>query len=69
MFQDLTEWKYPSVDKKEVFDVIEDVFNACKDLDGPILKNLVGNFQLLFPVKFEDVDAHTVRKKVENLRK
>ena len=67
LFQDLTEWKYPSVDKKEVFEVIEDVFNACKDVDGKILKKLVRNFQLLFPVKFEDIDANIVRQKLENL--
>lgn len=53
LFKNLTEWKYPSEDKKEIFDVIEEIFNHLKDVDAGLLKRLVRNFQLIFPVKFD----------------
>jgi Leucine-rich repeat (LRR) protein len=70
LFKSLTEWKYPSEDKKAVFDVVQDVFKALKtnDLDNKeIMKMLCRNFQIVFPVKLEMVDSELICRKLEGL--
>ena len=70
LFKSLTEWKYPSEDKKAIFDVVQSVFKALKDADvdtKDIMKNLCRNFQMLFPVKMADVDSDLICAKLQEL--
>jgi len=71
LFKSLTEWKYPSEDKKEVFDAVQEVFKALKsdDLDtNEIMKKMCRNFQMLFPVKLQEIDSNLICEKLEKLQ-
>ena len=71
LFKSLTEWKYPSEDKKEIYDVVQDLFRELKneELDSKeILKSLCRNFQILFPVKLKSVDSKLICEKLRTLR-
>lgn len=71
LFKSLAEWKYPSEDKKAVFDAVQEVFKALKDahIDSKeIMKKLCRNFQMLFPVKLQNVDADVICEKLEKLQ-
>lgn len=53
-----------------MFDIIEEVFTHLKDNDSAsdeLLKKLVRNFQLIFPVKFESIDPVSIRRRLESL--
>ena len=70
LFKSLTEWKYPSEDKKAVFDVVQDIFKALKKsgLESKIvMKTLCRNFQTLFPVKLDDFDSDEICEKLDIL--
>eukprot|EP00349_Pseudokeronopsis_sp_Brazil_P003928 CAMPEP_0202963236 /NCGR_PEP_ID=MMETSP1396-20130829/7221_1 /ASSEMBLY_ACC=CAM_ASM_000872 /TAXON_ID= /ORGANISM="Pseudokeronopsis sp., Strain Brazil" /LENGTH=87 /DNA_ID=CAMNT_0049684275 /DNA_START=383 /DNA_END=646 /DNA_ORIENTATION=+ len=49
LFDHLTEWIYPSQNKEEVFERIEEIFNCLKDCNSTMLKKLYRNAQMLFP--------------------
>lgn len=67
LFDTLTEWIYPSQNKEEVFDKIEQLFNQLKDCNTDMLKKLHRNVQMLFPVKFKDIDPMLIREKLFKL--
>jgi hypothetical protein len=67
VFDTLTEWIYPSQPKEAVFDKIEQLFAHLKDCNTDMLKKLQRNCQMLFPVKFEDIDPETIRAKLFQL--
>lgn len=52
LFNQLTEWVYPSEPKEDVFEQIEILFNCLKDCNSEMLKKLLRNCQMLFPKKF-----------------
>lgn len=56
VFDTLTEWIYPSTPKEEVFERLEQLFSNLKDCNTEMLKKLQRNTQMLFPVKFKDID-------------
>jgi hypothetical protein len=56
IFDTLTEWVYPSQPKELVFEKLEQLFNNLKDCNSDMLKKLQRNVQMLFPVKFDDID-------------
>jgi hypothetical protein len=64
LFDHLTEWIYPSQPKEMVFEKIEQLFAVLKDCNSDMLKKLQRNSQMLFPVKFDDIDPMTIRKKL-----
>lgn len=66
LFNQLTEWVYPSETKEDVFEQIEILFNCLKDCNSDMLKKLLRNAQMLFPKKFYDIDPLDIR---ENLFK
>jgi len=66
LFNQLTEWVYPSESKEDVFEQIEILFNCLKDCNSEMLKKLLRNCQMLFPKKFIDIDPLLIR---ENLFK
>lgn len=66
LFNQLTEWVYPSEQKEDVFEQIEILFNCLKDCNSEMLKKLLRNCQMLFPKKFQDIDPLLIR---ENLFK
>lgn len=57
----MTEWIYPSQPKEEVFEKIELLFGALKDCNTEMLKKMHRNCQMLFPVKFVDIDPLLIR--------
>ena len=61
LFDHLTEWVYPSIPKDKIFEVIEQIFGMLKDCSSEMLKRLQRNSQMLFPVKFEDIDPLIIR--------
>lgn len=67
IFDTLTEWIYPSQPKEEVFDKLEVLFEALKDCNTEMLKKLHRNCQMLFPVKFSDIDPQIIREKLFKL--
>lgn len=62
LFDHLTEWVYPSQPKELVFDQVEQIFASLKDCDASMLKKLMRNSQMLFPVKFSDIDPQLIRQ-------
>jgi hypothetical protein len=69
LFKSLTEWKYPSEDKKAIFEVVQDVFRVLKDANNQMLKKLCRSFQMIFPTKFDKIDPILIRTKLEELHK
>jgi hypothetical protein len=67
LFDHLTEWVYPSQPKEQVFEKIEELFIALKDCNSDMLKKLLRNSQMLFPVRFEDLDPFKIRRKLYKL--
>lgn len=67
LFDHLTEWVYPSIAKDKIFEVIEQIFGMLKDCNSEMLKRLQRNSQMLFPVKFEDIDPLIIRQKLFKL--
>jgi len=67
MFDTLTEWIYPSQSKEEVFERIEELFLNLKDCNTEMLKKLHRNCQMLFPVRFQDIDPVLIRQKLFKL--
>lgn len=67
VFDTLTEWVYPSQPKEEVFDKLEQLFANLKDCNTEMLKKLQRNCQMLFPVKFSDIDPQVIRAKLFKL--
>lgn len=67
LFNQLTEWVYPSEPKENVFEQIEILFNCLKDCNTEMLKKLHRNSQMLFPVKFYMIDPLTIREKLFKL--
>jgi hypothetical protein len=67
VFDTLTEWVYPSQPKEEVFDKLEELFANLKDCNTEMLKKLQRNCQMLFPVKFSDIDPQVIRAKLFKL--
>lgn len=61
LFDTLTEWIYPSQPKEEVFEKIEQLFSNLKDCNTEMLKKMHRNVQMLFPVKFADIDPLIIR--------
>ena len=53
LFNQLTEWVYPSEPKEEVFEQIEILFNCLKDCNAEMRQKLPRNCPLIFPAKFE----------------
>ena len=64
LFDHLTEWVYPSQPKELVFERIEELFLVLKDCNSDMLKKLHRNSQMLFPVRFEDINPMTIRTKL-----
>ena len=64
LFDHLTEWVYPSQPKELVFERIEELFMVLKDCNSDMLKKLHRNSQMLFPVRFEDINPMTIRTKL-----
>ena len=64
LFNQLTEWVYPSEAKEDVFEQIEILFNCLKDCNTDMLKKLHRNSQMIFPKKFEDIDPLLIREKL-----
>lgn len=67
LFDHLTEWVYPSQPKELVFERIEELFLVLKDCNSDMLKKLHRNSQMLFPVRFEDINPMVIRTKLFNL--
>lgn len=67
LFDHLTEWVYPSQPKELVFERIEELFLVLKDCNSDMLKKLHRNSQMLFPVRFEDINPMVIRTKLLNL--
>ena len=67
LFNQLTEWVYPSEPKENVFEQIEILFNCLKDCNTEMLKKLFRNCQMLFPKKFADIDPIAIREKLFKL--
>ena len=67
LFNQLTEWVYPSEAKENVFEQVEILFNCLKDCNTEMLKKLYRNAQMLFPVKFSMIDPLTIRDKLFKL--
>lgn len=67
LFDHLTEWVYPSTPKELVFEQVEAIFSVLKDCNTMMLKKLQRNSQMLFPVKFADIDPNVIRKKLFDL--
>jgi len=67
LFDHLTEWVYPSQPKELVFERIEELFLELKDCNSDMLKKLHRNSQMLFPVRFEDINPMEIRVKLFNL--
>jgi len=67
LFDHLTEWVYPSQPKEQVFEKIEELFGALKDCNSEMLKKLLRNSQMLFPVRFDDLDPFIIRSKLYEL--
>lgn len=67
LFNYLTEWVYPSEPKENIFEQIEIVFNCLKDCNTKMLKKLHRNCQMLFPVKFDQIDPIVIREKLFKL--
>ena len=67
IFDTLTEWIYPSQPKEEVFEKLELLFANLKDCSTEMLKKLLRNCQMLFPVKFGDIDPQVIRDKLFKL--
>lgn len=68
LFNQLTEWVYPSEPKENVFEQIEIVFNVLKDCNTEMLKRLYRNSQRLFPKKFCDIDPMLIRESLFKLQ-
>ena len=67
IFDTLTEWIYPSQNKEEVFEKLELLFDNLKDCNTEMLKKLHRNCQMLFPVKFSEIDPNIIRQKLYKL--
>ena len=67
LFNQLTEWVYPSEPKENVFEQIEILFNCLKDCNTEMLKKLYRNCQMIFPVKFAQIDPLVIREKLFKL--
>ena len=67
LFNQLTEWVYPSQPKENVFEQVEILFNCLKDCNSEMLKKLHRNCQMLFPVKFSMIDPLVIRDKLFKL--
>ena len=67
LFNQLTEWVYPSEPKENVFEQIEILFNCLKDCSSEMLKKLHRNCQTIFPKKFYDIDPLLIREKLFKL--
>lgn len=67
IFNYLTEWVYPSEPKENVFEQIEVLFNCLKDCNTEMLKKLLRNCQMIFPVKFFQIDPLVIREKLFKL--
>jgi len=67
IFDTLTEWVYPSQPKELVFEKLEQVFNTLKDCNSDMLKKLQRNVQMLFPVRFDDIDPQVIRQRLFKL--
>lgn len=67
IFDTLTEWVYPSQPKELVFEKLEQLFNNLKDCNSAMLKKLQRNVQMLFPVKFDDIDPQIIRQRLFKL--
>jgi hypothetical protein len=50
-----------------VFEKIEELFKCLKDCNTEMLKKLIRNTQMLFPVKFSDIDPMLIREKLFKL--
>jgi Leucine-rich repeat (LRR) protein len=68
LFNQLTEWVYPSEPKENVFEQIEVLFNCLKDCSTEMLKKLLRNCQRMFPVKFHQIDPLVIREKLFKLQ-
>ena len=67
LFDHLTEWIYPSQPKEKVFEKIEELFSCLKDCNSEMLKKLLRNSQMLFPVRFEDINPMKIRTSLYHL--
>ena len=67
LFDHLTEWVYPSQPKDQIFEKLEQIFAMLKDCNSDMLKKLHRNSQMLFPVKFDDIDPLIIREKLFRL--
>lgn len=67
VFDHLTEWLYTSTPKEQVFEQVEAIFAELKDCDSEMLKKLIFHSQMLFPVKFSQIDPALIRKKLFQL--
>ena len=67
LFNQLTEWVYPSEPKENVFEQVEILFNCLKDCNTEMLKKLFRNCQMIFPVKFNQIDPFVIREKLFKL--
>ena len=67
LFDHLTEWVYPSTAKDQVFEKLEQIFGMLKDCNSDMLKKLIRNAQMIFPVKFDNIDPLLIRKKLFKL--
>lgn len=67
LFNQLTEWVYPSEPKENVFEQIEILFNCLKDCSTEMMKKLFRNSNQLFPVKFDKIDPLVIREKLFKL--
>lgn len=67
LFDYLTEWVYPSTPKDQVFEQLEAIFGMLKDCNTDMLKKLIRNAQMIFPVKFDNIDPLIIRQKLFKL--
>ena len=67
LFNYLTEWVYPSEPKENIFEQIEILFSCLKDCNSEMLKKLYRNCQMIFPVKFNQIDPLVIREKLFKL--
>jgi len=58
---------YPSEPKENVFEQIEILFNQLKDCNTDMLKKLHRNCQMIFPVKFNQIDPYLIRSNLFKL--
>ena len=65
----LKEKIYPEVDSVEIWKCVEEVMNTLKDQDTDVLKKLIHNADSIFNVKFQSINAKTVKGRLLAIQK